>query len=70
MARKIDMNKPIFVIEHCVDCRTHQWNTRHDEGKYVQFADSLGSAIKAEIPDATVLFNQVPKEWVDKDIYC
>jgi hypothetical protein len=26
-----------FVIEHCESCRTHNWNTRHDEAKYKQY---------------------------------
>ena len=28
-----------FIIEHCENCRTHNWNTRHDEAKYKQFAE-------------------------------
>ena len=28
-----------FVIEHCENCRSHQWNTRHDEAKYKQYAE-------------------------------
>ena len=31
-------DSPIFVIEHCVDCQTHSWNTRHDPNKYKQYA--------------------------------
>ena len=23
-----------FIIEVCENCRTHSWNTRHDEAKY------------------------------------
>ncbi len=28
-----------FIIEVCENCRTHNWNTRHDEAKYKQYAD-------------------------------
>ena len=27
-----------FVIEFCENCRTHNWNTRHDEAKYSLYA--------------------------------
>ena len=27
-----------IVIEHCKDCRVHNWNTRHDEAKYARYA--------------------------------
>jgi hypothetical protein len=27
-----------FVIEVCENCRTHNWNTRHDENKYKNYA--------------------------------
>jgi hypothetical protein len=26
-----------FCIEVCQNCRSHQWNTRHDENKYNQY---------------------------------
>ena len=41
-----DQNQ-IFVFEVCVDCRSHQWNTRHDEGKYMQFYSDVSAAIKS-----------------------
>lgn len=41
----LDLDKPIFVIEHCRDCKSHEWNTRHDEAKYVGFADSVSAEI-------------------------
>lgn len=28
------INENTFVIEHCERCKTHNWNTRHDEAKY------------------------------------
>jgi len=27
-----------FVIETCENCRSHNWNTRHDENKYKNYA--------------------------------
>ena len=27
-----------FVIEVCENCRSHNWNTRHDENKYKNYA--------------------------------
>ena len=70
MSNKLDFEKPIFVIEHCVDCHTHRWNTRHDEAKYKSFAADLASRIQQNVPDATILYNQVPKKWYEKEIYC
>lgn len=27
----------IFVIETCLNCKEHAWNTRHDEQKYADY---------------------------------
>ena len=27
----------VFVVEVCQDCKSHGWNTRHDEAKYQEF---------------------------------
>ena len=27
-----------FIIEVCENCRSHNWNTRHDEAKYKNYA--------------------------------
>jgi|JI9StandDraft_1071089.scaffolds.fasta_scaffold83677_1 hypothetical protein len=73
-------NSYTIVIECCENCRSHQWNTRHDPEKYDQYflnskCGSLSSflvqsAITAKMPNANVVKNLVPKEWVDYDIYC
>lgn len=71
----------IFIVEHCENCRSHQWNTRHDEAKYKSFAEEsktfrhidccvVRAKILEYIPEAKVVFNMVPKEWVDYEIYC
>ena len=68
-SRKIDQNKPIFIIEHCVDCKSHQWNTRHDLAKYKGFASDLTRAIQEHVPNAIVLTNAIPKTWYEKQLY-
>ena len=71
MAVRLDFDKPIFVIEHCLNCRTRcAWHTRHDEAKYRGYATDLSSRIREHVPDAIVLYNQVPKRWFEKEIYC
>lgn len=35
MERQLDNT---FVIEVCENCKTHLWNTRHDETKYKNYA--------------------------------
>ena len=77
--RQIDLEKT-FVVEHCENCKTHSWNTRHDEPKYKKYGlDSkfilndkgiVAKTIMELIPDAVVVINKTPKEWVDYDIYC
>ena len=34
MERRLNYDRPIFMIEHCVDCDSHNWNNHHDEAKY------------------------------------
>lgn len=50
-----------YIIEHCVDCKSHKWTTRHNEAKYKQYAEEmqnhLGGADKCWI-------NQVPGAWL------
>lgn len=63
-------NNKIFVIEHCENCGTHQWNTRHNEGQYKQMAMGVAESLVANIPGSEVIFNKVPKEYAMSDIYC
>jgi len=30
-------NEIFFVIETCQNCKSHFWNTRHDENKYIDY---------------------------------
>jgi hypothetical protein len=30
-------NELVFVIETCQNCKSHVWNTRHDENKYLEY---------------------------------
>jgi len=34
----MEKSENIFVIETCENCRQHNWNTRHDENKYKNYA--------------------------------
>ena len=34
----VDRTENTFVIEVCENCKTHNWNTRHDENKYKNYA--------------------------------
>jgi hypothetical protein len=27
----------VFVVETCQNCKSHTWNTRHDENKYLDY---------------------------------
>ena len=89
-----------FVIEVCENCRAHNWNTRHDENKYKNYANEskfkklysiefcqnkgiimndfdkltanclVAAKIQEATPGVVVLINEVPKPWVDFEIYC
>jgi len=63
-------NKITFVFEVCAGCASHQWNTRHDEAKYLQYFSDCAAAIKAHIPNSECVMNKVPKPWYEKEIYC
>ena len=39
MQKKENSDDNTFVIEVCENCRTHNWNTRHDEAKYQRYAN-------------------------------
>jgi len=47
----------------------HSWNTRHDEAKYLNFYNMIAEGITARMPDVHVLRNQIPKEYVDFELY-
>ena len=64
-----DMANFTFVFEVCTDCKSHQWNTRHDEGKYLVFFQDVASAIKAQVPGAVCSLNKIPKDWSGHDSY-
>ena len=38
------------TIAHCSNCRAHQLTTRHDEGKFLSYAQQLASAIRLAMP--------------------
>ena len=69
MERRLNYDRPIFMIEHCVDCDSHNWNNHHDEAKYKRYAAEIAAKITDLLPDARVLINSVPKQWFDIGIY-
>ena len=58
------------MFEVCGNCKTHQWNTRHNEAKYIQYFTDVANAIKEHVPNANCIMNKVPKPWYEKEIYC
>ena len=69
-AKKLDLTRPIFVIEQMKDCHSHKWHTRMDETKYEEFSRNVSGVITEHVPDAVILINQIPKKWADHDQYC
>ena len=60
---------PTFVVELCQDCANHGWNTRHDEAKYQEYFSRVAQAIIERMPNAMVMKNQIPKSYVDFELY-
>ena len=60
---------PIFIIEVCQNCAQHQWNTRHNEEKYNNYFKMMATAIVEKIPNAVVMRNQIPKDFMNYDCY-
>ena len=50
-----------YFIEHCVNCESHKWTTRHNEAKYKQFAEEI--QFKLGGPDKCWI-NTVPGSWL------
>lgn len=59
-----------FVIESCKDCKSHQWNTRHDEAQYNQYSTEVAAKLQELIPGCVVNINKVPKVWAEHSQYC
>ena len=41
-----------------------------DYSKYDKYAADLSGAIKAQVPSAKVIINEIPKDWYKFDMYC
>ena len=69
---KKDVAAVTFVFEVCCHCGSHQWNTRHDEAKYLSYFNSVVAeiSVKAEVPKVVCVMNKVPKPWCEKEVYC
>ena len=63
---ELDYGKPIFMIERCENCSQHAWNTRHNEKKYISYANKLEEMIKEKIPEAQVVINNLPVNWWER----
>ena len=59
----------VYIVEFCQNCRTHNWNTRHEEARYKNYAQEMADCISKTISGSVVYQNQIPKEWVDHEIY-
>ena len=53
------------MIEQCENCSQHQMHTRHDENKYDSYSKQLNQQIVERFPDALVLVNYVPEDWIN-----
>lgn len=62
-------NDIVFVVESCQNCKEHGWNTRHDESKYVEFFKKVAACIIERIPNAMIMKNQIPKQYLNHDLY-
>ena len=60
---------PCFVIEQCRNCDEHQWDFRHNEMMYNEYFQKVGKAISDQIPEACIMRNQIPKGYVNFDLY-
>lgn len=58
-----------MCIECCQSCKQHSWNTRHDEAKYLNFFNLIAEGVQSVKPEVRVLRNQIPKAYVDYDLY-
>ena len=65
----IGANIDTVVIECCMNCKTHLWNTHHDEERYKTQAVKLAGLLLQENPNVQVLYNQVPGEWFNNRTY-
>ena len=64
-------NKVTFIFEVLdqATCNQQSWHTRYDPSKYAEYYERCSNMIRAAVPSAQVIINQVPKEWAQCDIY-
>lgn len=53
-------------LEYCVNCESHQWCTNHKSDKYKNYVAQVKSAINSQIPECTIIENDLPKEKSDR----
>ena len=59
----------VIVVETCQNCKKHEWHTRHDESKYQDNFKRIASAVIELMPNAIVMKNQIPKQYLHYDLY-
>ena len=69
MVQAIDYNNPIVILEVCCNCSSHNWNNRHNEAKYNEYAATLAGHLKEKIPNVQVFHNEIPKPFMFSDNY-
>ena len=69
MAQAIDFDSPVVVIEFCVGCGQHSWNTRHDENKYKGYAMEVADGLRERMPDVQIFANEIPTHFMFSDNY-
>ena len=50
MVEPIDFSRKIVIIEYCVNCNSHNWNNRHDEAKYREYAHNMTAYLQERVP--------------------
>lgn len=53
-------------IEHCLNCSSHAWCTKHDESKYISYFESCKKSIKDLCPELEIIQNQIPVHLISK----
>ena len=56
----LEVDNDKVYIEHCQNCSTHNWCTKHDESKYISYFENCKAKILVVCPEVQVLCNQVP----------
>ena len=50
------------MIEHCINCESHKWTTRHSEAKYNSFAQQMQEQLGGP---GVCSINSLPGSWLN-----